>query len=150
MVRPAQDALVARRIGGIELGLHAHKRYLAAYGTPRTMEDLSVHTTIGFDTETAYIRKMQEIYPAFTRARLAFRADSDLANLAAIRAGFGIGVCQVGLAARDKSLVRVLKSAFAPTMDTWVAMHEDLRDSPRCAVTFATLATGLKAYIHPA
>jgi len=149
MVRPAQDALVAKRIGGIELGLHAHKRYLAAHGTPRTMDDLASHTAIGFDTETAYIRKFQESYPAFTRARMAFRADSDLANLAAIRAGFGIGICQAGLAARDKSLVRVLKSAFSLTLDTWVAMHEDLRDSPRCAVTFAALAAGLGAYIRP-
>jgi DNA-binding transcriptional LysR family regulator len=148
MVRPAQDALVARRVGGIELGLHAHKHYLAAHGTPRTWADLARHTAVGFDTETAYIRKLQEIYPVFTRASMAFRSDSDLANLAAIRAGFGIGVCQVGLAARDKSLVRVLKSSFSPTLDTWVAMHEDLRDSPRCAVTFAALAAGLKGYIQ--
>ena len=147
MVRPAQDALVAQRVGGIELGFHAHARYLAEHGAPRTMAELPRHTMIGFDTETAFIRQWQTRYPDFTRAALALRTDSDLANLAALRAGYGIGVCHVALARRDPSLVRVLRKDFAPMLDTWIAMHEDLRASPRCAVTFAALAAGLKDYI---
>jgi DNA-binding transcriptional LysR family regulator len=148
MLRPAQDALIARRVGGIELGLYAHKRYLAAHGTPKTIADLQRHAVIGYDTETAWIRQIQQQTGSFARASLALRTDSDLAQLAAIRAGFGIGGCQARLAARDAALVRVLKSAFSLTMDTWIAMHEDLRDSARCAVTFAALATGLSAYIQ--
>lgn len=84
----------------------------------------------------------------FSRAALAFRADSDLAQLGAIRAGFGIGACQSGLAARDKALVRVLPASFSLAMDTWVAIHEDPRESARCAVTFAVIAAGLKAYMR--
>jgi hypothetical protein len=38
----------------------------------------------------------------------AFRTDSDLAQLMVIRAGFGIGICQVALARRDRNLERVL------------------------------------------
>jgi DNA-binding transcriptional LysR family regulator len=148
MFRPAQDALVAKRIGGIELGLHAHQRYLAAHGTPRSLEALAGHAVIGFDQESPFIRRLLDKYKVFTRASLALRADSDLAQLAAIRAGFGIGVCQVPLAAKDKALVRLLRSQFSLTMDTWVAMHEDLRASARCSVTFAALAAGLAAYIQ--
>jgi hypothetical protein len=48
---------------------------------------------------------------------------------------------------RDPALVRVLARDFAPVMDTWIAMHEDLRDSARCAVTFAALAAGLRDYV---
>ncbi|WP_159915238.1 LysR family transcriptional regulator [Pantoea sp. 18069] len=147
-LRPTQEALVAQRVGGIELGLHAHQRYLAAHGTPASMEALTGHALIGFDHESAYIRKFQARFPTLTRAALAFRADSDLAQLGAIRAGFGIGVCQAALAAKDKTLVRVLPTEFSLTMDTWVAMHEDLRASPRCAATFAALAAGLSAYIQ--
>jgi len=33
------------------------------------------------------------------------------------------------------------------SLDTWIAMHEDLRDSPRCAATFAALADGVAAYV---
>jgi DNA-binding transcriptional LysR family regulator len=146
MLRPTQDALVARRVGGIAVGLHAHRRYLDAHGTPATMDALAGHALVGWDTETAYVRQLQERHPGFRREDMAFRADSDVAQLAAIRAGMGIGFCQVGLAARDPSLVRVLKSRFTLTLDTWVAMHADLRSSPRCAVVFAALAQGLAAY----
>ncbi len=105
---------------------------------------------IGFDQENAFIRRLQARFKAFSRDALAFRADSDLAQLGAIRAGFGIGVCQAALAARDPRLVRVLPSQFSVIMDTWVAMHEDLRESARCAVTFAALVSGLRAYAEGA
>lgn len=148
MFRPMQDALVARHVGEIELGLHAHERYLVAHGVPKSMNDLSRHALIGFDQETAFIRSLLDKIETFPRRSFAFRADSDLAQLGAIRAGLGVGVCQSPLATRDKTLVRVLRSQFSLTLDTWVAMHEDLRGSPRCAVTFAAVAAGLKAYIH--
>jgi DNA-binding transcriptional LysR family regulator len=148
MYRPVQDALVAKRVGGIEIGLHAHKRYLAAHGTPKSIAELSGHSIIGFDYESAYIRQLQDQFPWFSRAALAFRADSDLAQLAAMRAGFGIGICQSALAAKDKALVRLLPTQFSIMMDTWIAMHEDLRQSARCAVTFAALVAGLSAYIQ--
>lgn len=139
---------MAKRVGGVELGLYAHERYLAKRGVPRSMKDLPGHAIIGYDHENVFIRKSQDQFPVFSRSALAFRADSDLAQLAAIRAGFGIGVCQSALAARDEALVRVLKTRFSMTLDTWLAMHEDLRESPRCAVNFAALAAGLSAYLR--
>jgi DNA-binding transcriptional LysR family regulator len=63
--------------------------------------------------------------------RLAWRTDSDLAQLAAIRAGLGIGLAQVRLGER-MGLVRVLP-AIGASLDAWVAMHEDLRRVPACA-----------------
>jgi DNA-binding transcriptional LysR family regulator len=150
MFRPIQDALVVKRVGGIEVGLHAHEDYLASRGVPKSMADLSRHALIGFDRENAFIRQLQAKVKALSRERFAFRANSDLAQLAAIRAGFGIGFCQSGLAAQDARLVRVLPRQFSFTMDTWVAMHEDLRASARCTVTFAALASGLAAYVDRA
>ena len=64
--------------------------------------------------------------------------------MAALRAGFGIGVCQVGLAA---GLTRVLPEAFALALPVWVVMHEDLRASPRCRAVFDALVAGLAAQI---
>lgn len=150
MVRPTQDALVARRIGVVELGLHARRDYLEQYGTPATVEELARHALIGFDRESAFIRSIKGRFPFLGREQFAFRADSNLAQLAALRAGFGIGICQCALARREPDLVRVLGGAFSIGLDTWLAMHEDVRDSPRCAVTFAALAAGLAAYIGEA
>ncbi|MGF6973702.1 DNA-binding transcriptional LysR family regulator [Paraburkholderia sp. JPY465] len=148
ILRPTQNALVARRVGGIEPGVHAHERYLAAHGTPKSMDELSRYALIGFDQENPYIRRLQNQFPMFSRAALAFSADRDLAQLGAIRAGLGIGVCQSALAARYKVLVRMLQGKFSLRMDTWIAMHEDLRESARCAAVFAALAAGLGAYIQ--
>ncbi|MGB7479897.1 MAG: LysR substrate-binding domain-containing protein, partial [Burkholderiaceae bacterium] len=148
MLRPAQEALVARRIGVIELGLHARRDYLARHGTPSGWDDLrNGHALIGFDQETASIRSLRPKFGMLGRGDFALRADSDLAQLAAIRAGFGIGICQVGLARRDAALVRVLPQSFSLPLETWLAMHEDLRDSPRCRVVFAALGTGLADYV---
>jgi len=146
MATPSQDALIARRVATLAVGLHAHRRYLDRHGTPRTMDELARHALIGWDTETPYVRSFQQRFPAITREAFAFRTDSDVAQLAAIRAGLGIGFCQARLAERDPSLVRLFKSAVSLNLETWIAMHADLRDSPRCAVTFAALAAGLAAY----
>jgi DNA-binding transcriptional LysR family regulator len=146
MVAPSQDALVARRVATIEVGLHAHRRYLERHGTPRALDELARHALIGWDTETDYIRRFQERFAQITRERFAFRTDSDVAQLSAIRAGLGVGFCQARLAARDPGMVRLFKSAISLHLETWIAMHADLRDSPRCAVTFAALADGLAAY----
>ncbi|TDG10724.1 LysR family transcriptional regulator [Paraburkholderia guartelaensis] len=148
MFRPVQEALIAKRVGAIDVGLHAHERYLALHGVPKSMKELTRHSIIGFDHENAFIRSVQPRFAAYSRHNFAFRADSDLAQLAAIRAGFGIGGCQSPLAARDPKLVRVLRDEFSLSLDTWVAMHEDLRTSARCTVTFAALASGLSAYIQ--
>ncbi len=51
---------------------------------------------------------------AIGREDFIFRSDSDLAQLAAIRAGIGIGICQIPLAARDPALVRVMPDALRP------------------------------------
>jgi DNA-binding transcriptional LysR family regulator len=145
MVRPTQAALVARQVGNIALGFHAHKHYIQANGRPKTMADLSKHALIGFDRETAYIRSMRPAGMPYTRESFSLRTDNDMAALAAIRAGFGIGVCQVGLARRDPALVRLFPE-LAINMDTWVVMHEDQRRSAPARALFSHLAEALIEY----
>jgi DNA-binding transcriptional LysR family regulator len=101
---------------------------------------------IGYDSVTPFVRRSLERLPPFGREDFAIRTDGDLAQLALIRAGAGIGFCQVPLAQREPALERVLAHEFAMELDTWVAMHEDLRGSLRCRVTFDALAEGLLAY----
>ncbi len=143
MVEPDQQALVVRRIGAISVGLHARRDYLERHGTPTGLEDLARHSLIGFDRETPVIRSMMRRVPAMAGLRYALRTDSDLAQLAAVEAGFGIGACQVPLARRIGGLVRVLPELVDLPLGVWVAMHEDLRTTPRCRAVFDALAAGL-------
>ncbi|MBD8090338.1 LysR family transcriptional regulator [Pseudomonas fluorescens] len=146
MVRPSQEQLLAQRIGLIEVGLHARDDYLQLQGMPLHMEDLAGHSVIGFDQQNAFIRSLA--IKGFERSAFAISSDSDLAQLALIRAGAGIGGCQVQLAKRDPRLRRVLPDGFALKLDTSVTMHEDLRNSPRCRVTFDALVQGLQRYVQ--
>ncbi len=147
MTRPEHEALIARRIGNIELGLHAHRSYLKRRGTPSNWDEMAGHTLIGVDRETAYTRGIRAQIGGPAHDAYQLRCDSDLVHLAAIRAGVGIGICQVGLAQRHGSLIRVLPGQMCIQLDTWLAMHENLRNNPACSTVFSALADGLTAYI---
>ena len=147
MVRPAQGAIVAKRAGIVKLGLFAQRASLDQHGTPRTIEDLRRFALIGPDRETGDLRALRAAGLNVQREMLAVRTDSHLAQLGAIRAGLGIGVCQAALARRGNSLAPVLPDAFATGLETWVAMHEDLRRVERVRVTFDHLVRSLSGYV---
>lgn len=147
MTAPAQDALVSRRIGMIALGFFAHRHYLERHGTPETIEELKSHRLIGYDRQLAYIRTLLSGRPDLAALRFALRTDSNPAQLAAIRAGGGIGMCQTALARRDPDLLAVLPGALDLPFETFVVMHENLKTAPRCRVTFDALVTGLLSHI---
>ena len=146
MARPRQQALVARRLGGVGIGLYAHRRYAAAHGLPRSLEELAQHPLIGFDRDDSSWRSVGDIALGVTRERFAFRSDSDLAQLAALRAGFGIGGCQHAIAGRSRELVPVLPRTVRFRLEMWLALHEDLRASRRVRLLFDHLAEELAGY----
>jgi DNA-binding transcriptional LysR family regulator len=146
MVRPTQGALIARRIGKLALGLYAHKRYVKRHGLPKSVEDLAQHTMIGFDRDTSSYRAVNGTFPV-TREIFALRTDNDHAQLAALRAGFGIAGTQAGIAAREKDLVPVLPDQIRFALEMWLAMHEDLKMNRRVRLLFDHLVRGLSDYV---
>ena len=139
---PTQGSLLARQLPAIELGFHARRDYLERRGTPSSIQELVGHDLIGFDAETPMLRAMLTHLPGLERRSFALRTDSNLAQLAAIRAGFGIGVCQATLARRDPLLTRVLDEIAFP-LPLWIAMHEDLKTSGRYRLVFDALIDAL-------
>ncbi|RZL82148.1 MAG: LysR family transcriptional regulator [Sphingomonas sp.] len=144
MTQPTQTALLAKRLPSVEIGFHAHRDYLDRRGTPVDMMDLARHDMIGYDMETPALRTMAERLAPLDRRGFALRADSNLAQLAAIRAGFGIGLCQTRIARREPVLVRILPEIALP-LPLWIVMHEDLKTSARFRAVFDALAAGLAA-----
>ncbi len=146
MVAPTQAALVAKKVGAIPVGLFAHRDYLAKHAAPKKPAELLDHRLIGADRFGAQLEALKAMGLAATLKDFAWRTDNDLAQLAALRAGLGIGVCQVPLAALDGSLVRVLPAVQFP-LETWVVMHEDLRRVQRVRLVFEQLVDGLQRYL---
>ncbi len=147
MARPTQGALTARRIGSAPVRLYAHRRYIEAHGVPDRL-DAPGFSAIGFDRDLQTQRSLEERQLPLSREFFAFRSDGDLAQLAALRAGFGIGACQTGIARRDVNLIPVLQDQFRFDMEVWVAMHEDLKTSRRMRLMFDWLADGLGEYLR--
>jgi DNA-binding transcriptional LysR family regulator len=147
MVRPTQSGLVARRIGASRIGLYAHRDYLARFGEPRSLVDLANHCVIGFDRDNSSFRGVGDFARTLTRETFGFRCDNDLAQLAALRAGAGVGGCQENIARRMPELVAVLPNAFHYALEVWLVMHEDLKATRRVRLLFDHLAVGLTDYV---
>jgi len=147
MVRPTQGALLAKRVGAVPLKLYAHRRYIAAHGTPRSLTEAGV-AAIGFDRDTQTMTALADRQISLSREMFALRTDNDMAQLAMLRAGFGVGGCQAPIARRDADLIPVLEDAFRYELEVWVAMHEDLKSSRRMRAMFDWLVEGLSAYVR--
>lgn len=145
MHRPEQAALVAKKVRPVELGLFAHRDYLAAAGTPASRADIGDHWFIGPDRNRADLA-VAETIASGRRIRWSVRTDSHPAQLAAARAGLGIAVAQVAVATRDSDLVRVLPDIALPKLETWIVTHENLRRLPRVAALFDHLVAEFEAY----
>ncbi|MGA2816050.1 MAG: LysR family transcriptional regulator [Xanthobacteraceae bacterium] len=147
MVRPTQSGLVARRIGSSRIKLYAHRDYLARFGEPRSLADLASHCVIGFDRDSRTFRGAGDFAQRLTREDFGFRCDNDLAQLAALRAGAGIGGCQENIARRTPELVAVLPNAIQYGLEVWLVMHEGLKATRRVRLLFDHLAMGLTDYV---
>jgi DNA-binding transcriptional LysR family regulator len=146
MKRPTQGALLAKRIGAVDIGLYAHRRFIEKHGIPNGLGAPSA-SAIGPDRDETALRSLDDLDLPFGREGFAFRSDSDLAQLAAVRAGFGVGGVQTGIARRDPDLVRVLAAQFSHPLEIWLVMHEDLKTSRRVRLMFDHLAEGLAGYV---
>lgn len=138
---PRQAALVAKKVLPVEFGLFATQDFLKRHALPTTYAELArTGRFVGDDRKDVIAR-------GFVAAKLlppqniVFRTDSDLAQLAAIRNGIGIGICQMQLAKRT-GLTRVLPG-IAVYLDCWVVMHEDLKHMKRIRLVFDYLARAL-------
>ena len=150
MTRPEQLALVAKRVGEVELGLYAHRDYLARRGMPTCVEELQQHSVVGFDTDfrsvSGSVRGLESVGGNMRREAFDFRSDNHVAQLEAIRAGLGIGGIQKPMAALDPKLVPVLPNRVAFGLEMWLAMHENLRAVRPVRLLFDHLHEALTEY----
>ena len=145
-VQPKQDALVARKVAAIPLGLFASPDYLARRGQPRDVADLGSHDFIGPDrnrTDLAFAEGFGLILD-----QLVLRTDSHPAQLAAARAGVAIALAQVPVGERDPKLVRLLPDLEAAVMETWIVTHENLTRVPRVRAVFDSLVESFRAMMQ--
>lgn len=146
MTQPKQQALLAKSVGRVRLGLYARSDYLAKSALIESAADLARHAVIGFDRDVASLRSINAVWPDLPR--FALRTDNQLAQIAAVRAGFGIGVVEDPIASRDPTLLPVLRDTFTAHLPVWIVMHEDLRSTHRMRIAFDALVNGMAAHVR--
>lgn len=146
MAKPSTPSLIARRIGVIPVGFFCTADYLGARDAPTTLDDLRDHDLIGYDRDTRLVEGLAAAGLDVSHADFVFRTNSDLAYLAALRSGIGIGACQVPLGVAS-SLVRILPDVEFD-LEAWIVVHQDLRDVRRVRVVLDHLAGAMQRYVE--
>jgi DNA-binding transcriptional LysR family regulator len=138
--RPVQSDLVARKVGDLAFGLYASREYLEKRGRPAKPEDLARHRSVAFDETARWVTGPgADLERALSAATVAYRANSGQAQLAAIRAGCGIGAAVPFLAERHPELEQVLPE-LEISLEMWLITHPAMRRSARIRAVFDFLA----------
>ncbi|SMH35836.1 LysR family transcriptional regulator [Mesorhizobium australicum] len=142
-VTPKQEALVARKVAAIPLGLFASHAYIARRGAPADVSEIADHDIIGPDRNRADLAiaaiLAERLGGTLSRDRFVLRTDSHPAQIAATRAGVGIGIAQIPVGESDPNLVRILPEVEVTVIETWIVTHENLARVPRVRAVFDSL-----------
>lgn len=130
MVRPAQQSLVARKLGEVAIVAAAHQDYLARAGLPRTPADLLRHRLIGYDRDESLLRGFHAAGQAVTREHFALRTDDQVAYGRLVAAGAGIGFVARYNLAHWPGVVPILPMLKVPALPCWLAVHREIRGNP--------------------
>ncbi|BDU09971.1 LysR family transcriptional regulator [Pseudomonas sp. RtIB026] len=142
LARPTEADIVARCVGHLQVGIHASATCLSRHGRPDSLEAVRRGPLIGPDRRTADLRRLVEAGLCEADQAFAIATDNHLAQLAALKAGLGFGLCPANIA-RTHGLVHVLPDVFGFDVEVWIAMHNDLRRHQRIARSFEAIGEAL-------
>ncbi len=145
MVEPQQLDLISRKLATLELGVYAHRDYLARHGIPQSLADMHDHIMIGYDRSELVLRGFKSIGYPVDRNFFRYRSDDQVAAWQAVLGGAGIGFAPVWLGSRYPQLQRIGEGFSIPPMHIWLVTHKELRTSARIRAVHDHLATAIAA-----
>lgn len=133
--------MIAKKVKTVKVGLYASRDFLEKSPVPNSYEELAENCYfIGGDRSDVLAKALATLGQSLPK-HIVYRTDSDLAQLAAIRAGVGIGICQLKIG-ETSGLVRIFP-VLHWDMPSWVVMHEDLKKGKRVRLLFDHLVGAL-------
>lgn len=132
--RPEKGRLKATKLTDYALGLYAARSYLADRGTPQNLSDLGQHDLVGYVDDLIYTPALEFNKSFWAGWESQLEISSALAQVAAVRAGGGIGVLHDFVVRDDPDLVPLFPETKA-TRSYWIAWHEAMDAIPHIAAT---------------
>ena len=129
--RAPQGDLVAKHVAKLAHAFYASRAYLARHGRPERIENLRDHAIVRGDAGPPSMPGEQTLDGHSSADRVAFRSQSFIARLAAVRDGMGIGVLGCFMGDREHSLVRLPFAVSDPNLNVSLLVHVDLRQNAR-------------------
>lgn len=145
MVRPVQNDLITRQVNTLQMGIYAHRDYLARAGGLSEVSDLARHVVIGYDRNDLVIRGFAAAGITVDRHFFRYRCDDQVTAFEALAAGVGIGFAPRALASRFPALQRLMPQIAMPGLPMWLTSHRELRTSRRIRMVSEFLGERLAA-----
>ena len=134
ILRPANEAVVARRIGAVAVALYGSADYLSRRGTPQA-GDLDGHDLLILEGALGQVPAMGWLWAHLDSAKVPLRCHEIATLLAAVKAGGGIACLPVLVAEGMPDLVAI-EPGVVGRFDVFLATHRDLRDRARVRSAF--------------
>ena len=142
--RPAENALIGRKIADSPWAVYASKSYVARYGSVTNGEQIDGRSVVVFDGALSDHPAALWLKRVAPNARVAARADSIAALLPSVKAGAGIALMPVMVGENEKGLVRMLDIGAEVETPVYLLTHRDLRRTPRIRAFFDFLIEHLE------
>lgn len=130
----------AIELGDYELGLYASRDYLAANGTPASVEEVSDHRLVYFVDSMLQVDDLDAPRRLFPEMKDALTSTNVFVHVEATRAGAGIGFLPCFMADRHPDLVRLFPDSVAERLPYWMVLRPDSMRRP----AIAAVVHGLK------
>jgi len=148
MVRPKQASLIAKRLGEIKIIPCASQSYINRWGLPRSPQEIFNHKLVGSDNLPEMLMGLSRLATAFglekDAARIVFRSDDFVTQAAAIKSGVGIGFLAQFMIDKDDAIQPLPFDLAIPALPVWLAVHREIRTTPRIRLVFDELTSLLK------
>ncbi len=143
-MRPRENDLFGRKLIDVRWGVYASADYLDAAGRPKRPADLARHSVIGWAEMSHPTKAAAFVARHVAPAQIGYRSSSLINQMLAAKAGMGLAVLPIYLAAPEVSLKRVLGPLKELVTETWLITHGSLKDTARVRAFMEIVGHGLR------
>ena len=139
--RPRESGVVTRKLTEYASGLYASRDYVKRRGLPKP--DYRKHDCIAYELDSPPYGDVRWMAEHAKSARVAFRANTNWAILAATHEGLGFSLLPTFLVRDETGLVEARAPRDTLVFPVWLVLHKDLQQAARVRACADFLAAEL-------